>query len=107
MKEFEKKILKYLVLLIGLTLFQYLNVIFLQKVIDFDQFSDFGMNYFLSISSLNFLLNGIFAIILYLDCRNKARNYYLIPLLALFAPLVGVMLFFIENYSLQKNNYNG
>jgi len=106
MKEFEKKILVYLGLLIGLALFQTLNGMFLQKVIDFEQFNDLGMTYYLSISSIKYLLNGIFAFILYLDCRNKVRNYYLIPILALFAPIVGVILFFIENYSLLKNNYN-
>lgn len=106
MREFERKTLIYLGLLIGLTLSQNLNLIFLQKIIDFDQFDGFGWTYFLSISLINHLLNGIFAVILYLDCRNKIRHYYLIPLLALFAPIVGVMFFFIANYSLLKNNSN-
>lgn len=46
------------------------------------------------ITGYNFLLNIGFALILFLDSRKEIENYILVPLLCVFAPLVGLVFYF-------------
>ena len=103
MKDFEKKILKYILILLGMFLIIFLfNTIVLTSV-NFHQFKDFDKAYNLTKIIPPIIIDIIFGFILYMDCRTEIRNKYLIPVLGAMAPIVGLMLYFIEKTALQKN----
>ncbi len=102
MKELKNDTIKYMLLLLGISIVNFLLNIFLIEVIDFHQFEDAGKAHNLIIQVALILLNLIFGLILFVDCRKDMKNRYLIPILGAIVPIVGLMFYFIERYTLAK-----
>lgn len=102
MKDFEKKILKYILILLGMFLIIFLFNTIVLTSINFHQFKDFDKTYNLFKIIPPIIIDIIFGFILYVDCRTEIRNRYLIPVLGAVLPIVGLMFYFIEKYALLK-----
>ena len=102
MKDFEKIILKYILILVGMFLVIFLFNTIVLTSINFHQFKNFDKAYNLFKIIPPIVINIIFGFILYIDCRTEIRNRYLIPILGAVMPIVGLMFYFIEKYALLK-----
>ena len=110
MKDFKQKSIKYLLILGAVYLFTNL-VMFFSPIILKDIMQQIGMDdtrkVLTMITIINKTLTGlIFGIILYTDCRKEIKNQYMIPLLGVFLPVFGTILYFIEKYALSKTQYH-
>lgn len=98
MKKIKAKAIKYAILMIVI-FFLYISfwpaLFFVCKlpdvIIPVEYFSTFYWLFF-------YLLNSAFAMILFLDCRKTVKNFVVIPLLSIFAPVVGVMFYFVATF---------
>jgi hypothetical protein len=106
MKEFKNEIIKYMLLLLGIAIINLLLNLFLIRIIDFQQFDDPGKAYHLLFKLALIFVNLIFGLILFLDYRKEMKNRYMIPILGAIVPIVGLMFYFIEKYTLSKVDEN-
>jgi len=106
MKEFKDEIIKYILLLLGIAIIDLLLNLFLIRIIDFHQFNDPGKAYHLFYKLTLIIMNLIFGLILFVDYRKDMKNRYMIPILGAIVPIVGVMFYFIEKYTLSKVDEN-
>jgi peptidoglycan/LPS O-acetylase OafA/YrhL len=106
MKGFKDEIIKYMLLLLGIVIIDLLLNLFLIRILDFHQFDDPGKAYHLFYKMALFIMNLLFGLILFLDYRKEMKSRYLIPILGAIVPIVGLMFYFIEKYTLSKVDEN-
>lgn len=101
MNQLESKCLKYLLLLVGVILLKNVTGIFIAFIPQWFDSKLSGNQFFYFFEASNGLINLVFALILYFDCKSNSQNKYIVPLLALFAPIVGTMFYFISEFLVQ------
>jgi hypothetical protein len=103
MKNLKKKVLKYVLLLIGIFVLNLLSTAFLPRLIDLTSFGSLDKAYQLAMIVPTHIVSILFGLILYFDCRREIRNYYVIPVLGALFPLAGTMFYFIESFLPNQN----
>ena len=98
MNQLESKCKKYLLLLVGLyfvknVLAAIIPLIFHSLVTELPAVSSF---YLIEIN--HHLLNLVFSVLIYLDCKEESKNNLLIPLLAFLNPVLGTIFYFILTF---------
>ena len=73
------------------------------ELFEIHQFEDMEKAFSLIFKIPRVVINIVFGFILHLDCRNEIKNQYLIPILGAIIPIVGLMFYFIEKFTLIKN----
>ena len=95
MKKIKAKAFKYAVLMMViflLTIFFWPAISFTCNLLDVETpVKSVGTLYWMFF----YFVNSIFALILFLDCRKEIKNFVVIPLLSIFAPVVGIMFYFV------------
>lgn len=101
MNEFNKKILKFGLALIGIYVLNILATSLL-PIIDVHQFKNMDLILKIMWRVPRIIINLLFGILLFFDCRKEITNYKLISILGALIPIVGLMFYFIEKFSLPK-----
>jgi hypothetical protein len=101
MKEFENKIIKYILILTGIIILNALSIGLIPNFVH--QFNDSMRIPALLTSIMPIIINLFFAVILFFDCKKEVRNFYVIPILGAFIPIFGLIFYFIERSLLLKN----
>lgn len=101
MNEFEKKILKFGLALVGIYILNVLATTLL-PIINVHQFKNVDLILKIMWSAPKITINLLFGILLFFDCRNETLNYILISILGVLTPIVGLMFYFIEKFLLPK-----
>ena len=102
MKTIEKKILKYLLILIGIFILKRLSIAYLPILLNIYESNDIEKGFLIKAIS-PIIINIFFGLILFFDCRKEIHNYYTISILGAIVPIVGLMFYFIESFSFKKN----
>lgn len=101
MNEFEKKILKFGLALVGIFILNDLAKVYL-PILYYNQYKDVDLVLKIMGFAPRIILNLLFGILLFYDCRKEISNYILISILGGLVPVVGLMFYFIEKFSLPK-----
>jgi len=105
MTVLEQKIVKYLIVLLGMFILTFLSNVFLPMLIknwDFIYYWDISI--LVTYTIPGYLIKIGFGIILCFDCRKEINHYYLIPILGVIFPVIGLIFYFIERFLLNLNN---
>jgi len=107
MKEFEKLVIKYFLIGIGVWLLNIL-IVYLQPYY-FDAVNSLGINNFNFIYTriLWYLSNVIFGIFIIFDSIKYTKNRILISLVGFIMPVFGVCFLLLEKYLIQNITRNG
>ena len=105
MTVLEKKIVKYLIVLLGMIVLTFLSNAFLPMLLrDWTFINYWDITILATITIQGYKIKIVFGIILYFDCRKEINNYYLIPVLGVIFPVIGLIFYFIERFLLNLNN---
>ena len=105
MTVLEKKIVKYLMVLLGMFVLTFLSNAFLPMLMrDWDFIYYWDISILVTYTIPGYIIKIIFGIILFFDCRKEIKNYYLIPVLGVIFPAIGLIFYFIESFLLNLNN---
>jgi hypothetical protein len=105
MTVLEQKIVKYLIVLLGMFVLTSIYIIFLPILTQNFNFIDYwNIRILVTVTIPEIIIRIIFGIILYFDCRKEINNYYLIPILGVISPVIGLIFYFIERFLLNLNN---
>lgn len=102
MKEIEKLAVKYFLLLLGFRLLDYFLVVQLPRIL-----LNISVDAYMALDTeiifyAGYVLDLVFAIIVFYDAKKHLNNYILIPILTFIMPLFGIAFFLIEKYTLQN-----
>ncbi|MBN2613209.1 MAG: hypothetical protein JXB00_16770 [Bacteroidales bacterium] len=110
MNEFEKKILKFGLALVGIFILNILATYFSifahvheLKILAFVlNIKNADLAFKIMLHAPGIIINLLFGILLFFDCRKELTNYILISILGGLVPVLGLMFYFIEKFSLSK-----
>jgi hypothetical protein len=105
MTVFEKNIIKYLIVLLGMFVLTFLSSAFLPMLIrNWDFINYWDISILVNYTIPGYLIKIGFGVILYFDCRKEITHYYLIPILGIIFPVIGLVFYFVERLLLNLND---
>ena len=93
-----EKVKKYLILTLGLAILKTIGLTLILDIFKTCKIDRPELLFEVFKKGYPYLLDLIFAIILYVDCKKDTKNIYTISLLGFISPILGACFYLIESY---------